>query len=61
MEQDKVKDYYEGLQRVIKRYTDCWRNREGKVEITISDDKGFVEWNIKGGISERSQRLREDE
>ena len=46
MEQDKVKDYYEGLQRVIKRYTNCWLNREGKIEIKISDDKGWVEWTI---------------
>ena len=56
MEQDKVKDYYEGLQRVIKRYTNCWLNREGKIEIKISDDKGWVEWTIGGGETERSQR-----
>lgn len=60
-EQNKVGDYYEGLQRVIKLYTRCWLNREGKLEIVISDDRGIVAWAIKGGPTERSTRLREDE
>jgi len=58
--ENKIKDYYEGLQRVIKLYTACWLNKEGRFEAVISDDKGSVEWTLKGGPTERSQRLRGD-
>ena len=60
-EQDKVRDYCTGLRRLITRFEECWRNKEGKFEVIISDDKGEVEWCFKGGQTDRSRRLRDGE
>ena len=56
---EQINDFYEGLQRLIKLYTDCWKNGEGKGELTVSDDKGVKEWILRGGLTERSKRVRE--
>lgn len=58
MSKNNISDYYEGLQRVIKRFTECWQQGEGRFEVTISDDKGEAEWSIKGGPTERSKKLK---
>ena len=58
---DNISDYYEGLRRVIRLFTKCWLNKEGRFEVTISDDKGNLEWALKGGLTERSKRTRGEE
>ncbi len=58
---ESISDYYEGLHRIIKLFTKCWLNKEGRFEITISDDKGNPEWTIKGGLTERSKRRGEED
>ena len=58
-EQDKVKDYSEGLQALIRRFHACWKEGEGNIVIKISDDKGVKEWSLSGGPTERSKRAGE--
>jgi len=60
MPDPKDANYFTGLVAVIDYFTRCYRNKEGKFEVKVSDDKGFVDYSISGGPTERGKRKRAD-
>ena len=54
--QDPLSNYLSGLLAVIDKYNSCYRNNEGTFITKINDDKGFVDYSISGGPTERGKR-----
>lgn len=58
----EIKDFYEYINRVIKKACEIWVAGEGDLNIEVRDDKGQKRAKIKGGAVDRIGGLRiEDE
>ena len=56
-----INNYYDLISEAFKRITKCWIEGEGKLEISVNNDKGYVEGSVKGAETFRTGRKNGEE
>ena len=56
-----ITDYVKYLNAILDFAERCWRNRGGKFEVSVWEERDKLEASIKGGHNWQSKKLREEE
>ena len=57
---EPITDYIKFIRAVLDYAESCWVKKEGKFEVSVSDDKGIIEASVKGGATWRSRKGEEE-